>query len=150
MKIIRGIQNRIYKLHGERVMFDKDVASLFGVDVIILHLTFKRYSKQFSEKLMFQLTEEEWEDIWFQIETIETSDSLKPQKLTVKHSTEQQTKFLPYVFTGQGVAMLKDILSSEKHDIQLNQFFEAMENLLDESAEKKKWNDRERIGFKAN
>lgn len=35
-----------------------------------------------------------------------------------------------------------------EHDVQLNQIYDAMENLLDEKAAQRKWNDRERIGFK--
>ena len=147
MKIIKSIQNRIYKIRGERVMIDRDLAALLGVDVNILKLTVKRHNKQFSTKFMFQLTGIEWEYIRFQIETLESSDSLRPQMVTLKKEEEQHSKFLPYAFTGQGVALLKEILSSGKYDIQLNQLYEAMENLLDENAAKNKWEERERIGF---
>jgi len=95
-------------------------------------------------------------------------------------------KYLPYVFTEQGVAMLSGILNSDiaitmniaimrafvairrltlqqmdvkeqiqqiterigEHDVQLNQIYDAMENLLDEKIAQKKWDKRERIGFK--
>jgi hypothetical protein len=149
MKIIKSIQNRIYKIRGERVMIDRDVAALLGVNVNILHLTVKRHKKQFPAKLMFQLTGMEWEYIRFQIETIESSDSLRPKMVILKMEEEQHSKFLPYAFTGQGVALLKDILSSCNFDIQLNQLYDAMENLLDENAAQNKWEERERIGVKA-
>ena len=96
------------------------------------------------------------------------------------------TRYLPYAFTEQGVAMLSGILNSDKainmniaimrafveirriifrqndlkeqmreikerlgeHDAQLNHIYDAMENLLDEKAAERKWDDRERIGFK--
>jgi phage regulator Rha-like protein len=96
------------------------------------------------------------------------------------------TRYLPYAFTEQGVAMLSGILNSDKainmniaimrafveirrvllqqndfkeqlkeikeklgdHDVQLNQIYDAMENLLDEKAAQRKWDNRERIGFK--
>ncbi len=96
------------------------------------------------------------------------------------------TRYLPYAFTEQGVAMLSGVLNSDKaiimniaimrafvevrrilllqndlktqlkeikerlgeHDVQLNQIYDAMENLLDEKIAQKKWDDRERIGFK--
>jgi DNA-directed RNA polymerase subunit E'/Rpb7 len=148
MKIIKSIQNRIYKIRGERVMIDKDLAALFGVDVNILKLTVKRHNKQFSTKSMFQLTEIEWEYIRHRIETIESSDTLRQQMVTLQKEEEQYSKFLPYAFTGQGVALLKETLSSAKYDIQLNQVYDAMENLLDENAAKNKWGERERIGFK--
>jgi ORF6N domain len=149
MKIIRSIQNRIYKIRGERVMIDRDLAVLLGVDVNFLKLTVKRHNKQFPTKFMFQLTGIEWEYIRLQIETIKNSDSLRPQMLTLKKEEEQHSKFIPYAFTGQGVALLKDILSCGKHDTQLNQLNDVIENLLDENAAQKKWGERERIGFKA-
>jgi hypothetical protein len=129
-------------------MIDRDLAALLGVDVNILKLTVKRHSKQFPTKLMFQLTGIESENIRLQIETIESSDSLRPKMVTLKKEGGQHSKFLPYAFTGQGVAMLKDILSSDENDIQLTQLYDAMENLLDENAAKKKWEGRETIGFK--
>jgi hypothetical protein len=129
-------------------MIDRDLAALLGVDVNFLKITVKRHSKQFSTKLMFQLTGIEWEYIRLQIETIESSGSLRPQMVTLKKEGKQHSRFLPYAFTGQGVALLKDILSSGKYDIQLNQLYDAMENLLDENAAQKKWGERERIGFK--
>ena len=66
------------------------------------------------------------------------------------------TRYLPYAFTEQGIAMLSGVLHSEKaikeklgeHDVQLNHIYDAMENLLDEKAAQRKWDDRERIGFK--
>ena len=148
MKIIKSIQNLIYEIRGERVMIDRDLAALFGVDINILKLTVKRHNKQFPTKFMFQLTEIEWKYLRLQIETIESSDSLRPKMVTLKKEGEQNNKYLPYALTGQGVALLKEILSSDKHDIQLNELNDAMENLLDENAAQKKWGERERIGFK--
>ncbi len=148
MKIIKSIQNLIYEIRGERVMIDRDLAALFGVDINILKLTVKRHNKQFPTKFMFQLTEIEWKYLRLQIETIESSDSLRPKMVTLKKEGEQHNKYLPYALTGQGVALLKEILSSDKHDIQLNELNDAMENLLDENAAQKKWGERERIGFK--
>jgi len=135
---------------------------------------------------MFQLTKEEFEGLRFQIETSKNSDSLRLQNETLKKSRGQHSKYLPYAFAEQGVAMLSGILNSDKainmniaimrafvevrkvllkqndlkeqlkeirerlgeHDTQLNQIYDAMENLLDEKAAQRKWNDRERIGFK--
>ena len=148
MKIIRSIQNRIYLIRGKRLMIDRDLAALFGVDINIFNLAVKRHSKEFTKDFIFQLTKEEWESIRLQMGKIESSQSMNRQIVTVKKDGEQHNKFLPYAFTGQGVAMLKDILSSDEHDIQLNQLYDSMENLLDENAAQKKWEERERIGFK--
>ena len=185
MRIIRSIQNRIYEIRGERVMLDRDLATLYEIETKRLTEAVKRNIKRFPKDFMFQLTNDEWESIRFQIETLETSDSLRSQIATSKNG-RGGTRYLPYVFTEQGVAMLSGILNSDKaiamniaimrafveirrvligesdlktqlrqikdrigeHDVQLNQIYDAMENLLDEKAAKKKWEERERIGFK--
>jgi hypothetical protein len=133
---------------------------------------------------MFQLSNDEFEELRFQIETSKNTDSLRSQFVISKGRGGRG--FLPYAFTEQGVAMLSGILHSEKainmniaimrafvevkralirdndireqlkiikdrlgvHDSQLNQVYEAMENLLDENAAKRNWVNRDRIGFK--
>ena len=185
MRIIKSIQNRIYEIRGERVMLDRDLAVLYEIETKRLSEAVKRNSKRFPLDFMFQLTVEEWDSIRFQIETIDSGDSLRSQIATSK-TGRGGTRYLPYVFTEQGVAMLSGILNSDKaiamniaimrafveirrvliqendlrkqlkqikerigeHDIQLNQLYDAMENLLDENAAQKKWGERERIGFK--
>lgn len=184
MRNIQSIQNRIYELRGERVMLDKDLADLYETETKALNLTVKRNLKRFPKDFMFQLTKEEFESLRFQIETLDSSNSLRLQTETSK--TRGGTRYLPYAFTEQGVAMLSGILNSDKainmnisimrafvntkrvllkqndlkeqlkeikermgeHDVQLNQIYDAMENLLDEKAAQKKWELRERIGFK--
>ena len=167
-------------------MLDRDLAALYETETKALNLAVKRNLKRFPKDFMFQLTKEEFEDIRLQIETLESSSNgLRLQKETVKTGRGQFSKYLPYVFTEQGVAMLSGILNSDKainmniaimrafieikrlaflqmdlrtqlkeikdqlgeHDTQLNQIYDAMENLLDEKASKRKWDDRESIGF---
>jgi len=186
MNIVRSIQNRIHEIRGERVMLDRDLAALYEVETKRLTETVKRNIKLFPPDFMFQLTKEEFEELRFQFETSEDDNSLRPQIATLKTSRGQHTKYLPYVFTEQGVAMLSGILNSNKaismniaimrafveirriliqetdlknqlktikerlgeHDVQLNQIYDAMENLLDEKAAERKWGERKRIGFK--
>lgn len=186
MRIIKSIQNRIYEIRGERVMFDKDLASLYEIEVRILNQAVKRNIKRFPKDFMFQLTMEEFDELRFQIETSENTNSSRSQIVTLKTGRGSNVKYLPYAFTEQGVAMLSGILNSDKaiamniaimrafveirrvliqesdlleqlkqikerigeHDTQLNQLYDAMENLLDENSGKKKWEERERIGFK--
>jgi len=185
MRIIKSIQNRIYEIRGERVMIDKDLAVLYEIEAKVLNQAVKRNIKRFPKDFMFQLTNDEWDDIRFQVESVHTDNSMRPQIATSK-TGRGGTRYLPYVFTEQGVAMLSGILNSDKaiamniaimrafveirrvliqesdlreqlkqikerigeHDIQLNQLYDAMENLLDENAAKNKWEERERIGFK--
>ena len=184
MQIIQSIQNRIYEIRGERVMLDKDLANLYETETKFLNLAVKRNIKRFPKDFMFQLTKEEFESLRFQIETLEKTNSLRLQIETSKG--RGGTRYLPYAFTEQGVAMLSGILNSDKainmniaimrafvevrkvllmqtdlkeqlkeikerlgeHDVQLNQIYDAMENLLDEKAAQRKWDARERIGFK--
>ncbi len=184
MQIIQSIQNRIYEIRGERVMLDRDLAALYETETKALNLAVKRNIKRFPKDFMFQLTKEEFESLRFQIETLEKSNSLRLQIETSK--SRGGTRYLPYAFTEQGVAMLSGILNSDKainmniaimrafvevrkvllrrtdlkeqlkeikerlgeHDAQLNQIYDAMENLLDEKAGQRKWDERERIGFK--
>lgn len=184
MQIIKSIQNRIYELRGERVMLDRDLAALYETETKFLNLAVKRNIKRFPIDFMFQLTKEEFESLRLQIETLENSNPLRLQNET--SNGRGGTRYLPYAFTEQGVAMLSGILNSDRainmniaimrafvevrkallrqsdlkeqlkeikerlgeHDVQLNQIYEAMENLLDEKAAQRKWEDRERIGFK--
>jgi hypothetical protein len=183
MEIIRSIQNRIYEIRGERVMIDRDLADLYGVETKALNLAVKRNIQRFPGDFMFQLTKEEFESLRFQIETSKPSQPLRLQTETLNKG-RGGTRYLPYAFTEQGVAMLSGVLHSEKainmniaimrafvevrrallqhgdgrmkelwdrlseHDVQLSQIYDAMENLLDEKAAQRKWDDRERIGFK--
>ncbi|MCD6011146.1 MAG: hypothetical protein K0Q79_1008 [Flavipsychrobacter sp.] len=185
MQIIRSIQNRIYELRGERVMLDRDLAALYDVETKALNLSVKRNIKRFPADFMLQLTKEEFDSLRGQIETLDKAD--KPLRLQNETSKGRGgTRYLPYAFTEQGVAMLSGIINSEKainmniaimrafveirrialcqsdfkeqlkeikvriseHDIQLEGIYSAIENLLDEKAAQRKWDDRKRIGFK--
>jgi len=198
MEIIRSIQNRIYEIRGERVMLDRDLAALYETETKALNLAVKRNIKRFPADFMFQLTKGEFEEIRSQVETLEKDglrlqsetlkrgESLRLQNETLKGGRGRHTKYMPYAFTEQGVAMLSGILNSDKainmniaimrafveirrivlqqsdlkeqlreikarlgeHDTQLNHIYDAMENLLDEKAAQRKWEDRERIGFR--
>jgi hypothetical protein len=185
MQIIQSIQNRIYEIRGERVMLDKDLAMLYETETKALNLAVKRNIKRFPEDFMFQLTKEEFEALRFQFETSERNDN--PMRLQIETTKGRGgTRYLPYAFTEQGVAMLSGVLNSDRainmniaimrafievrrallkqndlrqqlneirdrlgeHDVQLKQIYDAMENLLDEKAAQRKWEERDRIGFK--
>ncbi|NII25462.1 ORF6N domain-containing protein [Pseudoflavitalea sp. X16] len=187
MQIIRSIQNRIYEVRGERVMLDRDLAALYETETKILNLAVKRNIQRFPQDFMFQLTKEETECLRFQFETLDNDKKpLRLQIETSKSGRGQYSKYLPYAFTEQGIAMLSGILNSDKainmniaimrafveirritlmqndlraqfheikqrlgeHDVQLSAIYDAIENLLDEKVEQKKWEDRQRIGFK--
>jgi len=184
MQIIKNIQNRIYEVRGERIMLDRDLAALYETETKALNLAVRRNLKRFPEDFMFQLTKEEADILRFQYET-----SSFDNKASLRSDTSKGwggTRYLPYAFTEQGIAMLSSVVNSDKainmniaimrafveirkvifsqndlkeqlkeikerlgeHDAQLNHIYDAMENILDEKAAERKWNERERIGFK--
>ena len=100
----KKIENKIYCIRGKRVMLDKDLAELYGVKTKVLNQAVKRNIERFPEYFMFQLTKEEAEVLRSQIVTLKQGEHLK---------------YLPYVFTEQGVAMLSSVLNSKKA-IQVN------------------------------
>ena len=113
MQIIQSIQNRIYEIRGERVMLDRDLAVLYETETKALNLAVKRNIKRFPQDFMFQLTHTEFENLRFQIETLEKRENpLRLQNETSKG--RGGTRYLPYAFTEQGVAMLSGILNSDK------------------------------------
>jgi len=97
------IKNLIYTLRGKQVMLDSDVAMLYNYETKKLNQSVKRNINRFPERFCFQLTEEELEIMWSQIVT--TSK--------LKYNKYRSKKYLPYVFTEQGIAMLSGILKSE-------------------------------------
>src|SRR5688572_5613250 len=112
MEIIKSIQNRIYEIRGERVMLDSDLAELYETETRSLNFAVKRNLKRFPKDFMFQLSQEEFENLRFQIETSKSNSSLRSQ--IVISNPRGGRRFLPYVFTEQGVAMLSGVLNSNK------------------------------------
>ncbi len=171
------IQQKIFEIRGQKVIFDFDLAALYEVETKVFNQSVKRNNERFPEEFMFQLTREEY-------------NSLRSQFVTLEIGKGKFSKYNPYVFTEHGITMAASILKSEKavkmniaivrafialrkfaaqygdiieqlhdlkerignHDAQLNQIYEALENLLDEKVElqakKDDWANRQRIGFK--
>ena len=115
MEIIQSIQTRIYEIRSQRVMLDFDLAQLYEVETKVLNQAVKRNQKRFPEDFMFQLTASEWSTMRSRIVTTSERDtSLRSQSVTLKSGRGQHSKYLPYAFTEQGVAMLSGILNSDK------------------------------------
>lgn len=116
----KEIQSRIYAIRGVQVMLDEDLAFLYRVDTKVLNQAVKRNSERFPEEFMFQITDEEF-------------DRLRSQVVTLNSGRGKHRKYLPYVFTEQGVAMLSAILRSDtavKVSIQIINAFVAMRRFL--------------------
>jgi len=105
------VERKIYLIRGHKVMLDKDLAMLYKVPVKRLNEQVKRNIARFPADFMFQLTKEEasiFQSIRF---------GSRSQFATLKRG--MNIKYLPYVFTEQGVAMLSSVLNSERA-IQVN------------------------------
>ena len=110
MEIIKSIQNRIYEIGGERVMPDFDLAELYEVPTGVLNQAVKRNIKRFPEDFMFRLLSSEWQLIRSQIVTNKEKLSLRSQ-IVILEGKGRHSKYLPYAFTEQGIAMLSGILT---------------------------------------
>jgi phage regulator Rha-like protein len=101
MKILTHdtIEQKIFLIRNHRVMLDKDLATLYGVPTKRLNEQVIRNVKRFPKDFMFKLTKKE-------------AASLRSQNATLKRG--KHSKYLPYAFTEQGVAMLSSVLNSER------------------------------------
>ena len=63
MQIIQSLQNRIYEINGYRVMLDRDLAEMYGVEAKVLNQAVKRNPARFPDDIMFQLTQQQWNSI---------------------------------------------------------------------------------------
>ena len=99
---VQDIRNMIYTVRNQQVMLDNDLAKLYQVETKRLNEAVKRNIARFPEEFRFQLNEEETEFLRSQIATLNENDGRG------KHR-----KYLPYVFTEQGIAMLSAVLRSD-------------------------------------
>jgi len=107
------IQNLIYEIRGHKVMLDSDLASLYGVTTFNLNKAIKRNIERFPIDFMFQLTKEEYESLTSQIAISNNNQNLIFQN-GISKSKHGGRRFMPYVFTEQGVAMLSSVLNSKQ------------------------------------
>ena len=105
MNSLVEVKNLIYEIRGYKVMLDSDLAELYEVPTKRLNEAVKRNLAGFPKRYMFQLTTEEFESLRSQIAT--------------SNKTRGGRRYMPYVFTEQGVAMLSSVLNSERA-IQIN------------------------------
>lgn len=114
------IQKLIYVIRGKQVMIDSDLAMLYKVETGILNRAMKRNIKRFPKEFCFQLTKEEYENLKFQIGISSESEY-------------GGRRYMPYVYTEQGIAMLSSVLHSDiaiQVSIQIMQTFVEMRKYL--------------------
>jgi len=134
--VSNDIQHRIFTIRDLQVMLDRDLAELYGVENKRLNEQVKRNIERFPEQFRFQLTQEEFERLKSQIVT-PTNDSLRSQIATLETGRGKHRKYLPYVFTEQGVSMLSAVLRSEtaiKVSIQIMDAFVGMRKFIANNA----------------
>lgn len=114
------IKNMIYNIRGKQVILDSDLASLYQVETKVFNQAVKRNIKRFPELFRFQLTEKEF-------------NNLRSQSVTSSSNTHGGRRYMPYVFTEQGIAMLSAVLKSDiaiEMSIKIINSFVEMRNLL--------------------
>ena len=150
-KKINPIENQIYIIRGKKVLLDRDLAVLYGVETRNLNKAVKRNIERFPEDFMLQLTEQEASNLMFHFGTssqgsgLAKNDSglryqngtskrnlLKSQIVTSSYQHGGARK-LPYAFTEQGVAMLSSVLRSKQAilvNIQIMRTFAKIREML--------------------
>jgi len=113
------IINKIILLRDQKVLIDRDLAELYGVETRTLNQAAKRNLKRFPDDFMFQMTKEEFE-FW-------------KSQIVISNSDRMGLRKPPFVFTEQGVAMLSSVLNSDRAilvNIQIMRVFTKMRALL--------------------
>ncbi len=114
-----NIINRIYLVRGKKVMIDRELAELYGVETRVLNQAVRRNAKRFPEDFMFQMTPEELEE-W-------------KSQIVISNKEKMGLRKPPLVFTEQGVAMLSSVLNSDTAimvNIQIIRIFTKMREML--------------------
>lgn len=118
--MIREIESRILLIRGQRVMLSNDLAELYGVQARVLVQSVNRNILRFPVDFMFQLT-------------VEEAERLRSQIVTLESGRGRYSKYRPYAFTEQGVAMLASVLRSPQAvavNIEIVRTFVRLRQLL--------------------
>jgi hypothetical protein len=106
----------IYEIRGERAMLDSDLASIYGVETKALNRAVKRNRDRFPKDFVFQLSEDEWKNLRYQIGT--ASSSREHQSLRYQIGTSSLghggRRRRPYAFSEHGAIMAANVLNSRR------------------------------------
>lgn len=119
------VLNKIYVFRGHKVMLDSELAELYGIETKVLKQAVRRNISRFPDDFMFELLENEFE-------------FLRSQIVTSKADKRGGSRYLPMMFTEQGVAMLSSVLKSDiaiKINIQIMRVFTRMRQLLTDNTD---------------
>ena len=140
------IERSILLIRGHKVMLDADLAELYGVETRALLQAVSRNQKRFPEDFMFQMSKEEYE--------------LLRSQIVISKKGRGGRRYLPYVFTEQGVAMLSSVLRSERAvqvNIEIMRAFARLRRMLASNEDlarklaalEKKYDSQFRVVFEA-
>ncbi len=118
--------SKIYIIRKQKVMLDRDLAHLYGVETRMLKQAVRRNMDRFPEDFMFEMSDEEFGD-W-------------RSQFVTSNSDKQGLRYAPFCFTEQGVAMLSTVLNSKlaiQINIQIMRIFTRMRQLLSDNTEVK-------------
>ena len=163
------IQHKIREIRGQKVILDFDLAALYEVETKVLKQAVKRNIVRFPPDFMFQITHDEWINLRSQIVTsswgghrhlplaftehgvtmlasiLKSDRAIKMNIAIVRAFIALREVVFFYKEMADQISAIRDRLG--EHDIQLNSIYEAIENMLDEKAKHRTWDDRDRIGF---
>ncbi len=125
------IQTKIFTIRGVQVILDSDLAELFNVETKYMNQVVKRNANRFPEEFMLQLTPSEYDNLRLQFAT-SSWENIQPVR-NESISKRGGRRYMPYVFTEQGVAMLSAVLRSEtavRMSIQIIKAFVAMRRFI--------------------
>lgn len=106
----------IYEVRGERVMLDSDLASIYDVETKALNRAVKRNRNRFPKDFAFQLSEDEWKNLRYQIGTSSSDSKHRSLRYQIGTSTlgHGGRRSRPYVFTEHGAIMAANVLNSRR------------------------------------
>src|SRR5690606_30042743 len=119
-----SVMNQIYVIRKQKVILDRDLASLYGVETRVLKQAVRRNMDRFPEDFMFEMTSEELEN-W-------------RSQFVTSNSDRQGLRYTPFCFTEQGVAMLSSVLNSKQAiyiNIQIMRVFTRIRQMLTDKSE---------------
>ena len=119
-----SVMNQIYVIRGQKVMLDRDLAALYGVETRVLKQSVRRNIDRFHEDFMFEMTTEELQN-W-------------RSQFVTSNSDRQGLRYTPFCFTEQGVAMLSSVLNSKQAiyiNIQIMRVFTRIRQMLTDNTE---------------
>ena len=166
------IASKIYEVRGQRVMLDADLAEIYGIETKVLNQSVRRNKDRFPQDFMFILNESDLQGIRSQFVTgsrakrnitalpyaftehgVTMLASVLRSETAIKMNIAIVRAFIAMrqsIITANDVSVQLEHLKTRisNHDVQLNEIYTVIENLLDEKASQQDWKDRDRIGFK--